>query len=58
MSHELPSDTHFLFSNNYFSSPELLNYLMKHGLWAVSTLKKGSYNCPIQTNSELKRKGR
>ena len=59
MIHELQPDRHFLFFNNYFSSPELLNYLKKQGLWAVSTLnKKRSRNCPVAINSELKREGR
>ena len=53
MSHKLLPDRHFLFFDNYFSSPELLNYLKKQGLWDVSTL-----NNPIPTNSELKLEGR
>lgn len=59
MRNELPPDRYFLFFDNYFSSPELLNYFKKQGVWAVSTLnKKRSRNCPIPTNSQLKWEGR
>lgn len=56
----LEKNKHFVFYDNYFSSPDLAVYLNKQkGIFAVSTLdRKRSRNCPIPAKKELMKEPR
>ena len=50
---------HKVFFDNLFSTPELMEYLKKRGVYAVATLRADrSRGCPIPTEPELKKQGR
>ena len=57
---DLESGKHQLFFDNYFASPELVDYLgVKRKIWALSTLNTNrSRGCPIPTEKQMKISGR
>ena len=56
---KLEEDKHKLFFDNFFSSPELMEYLTSKGFWALATLNANrSRKCPLPSESELKKSGR
>ena len=56
---KLEEDKHKVFFDNFFSSPELMEYLARKGFWALATLNANrSRKCPLPSESELKKSGR
>ena len=54
----LEPNLHKVFFDNYFNSPELLQYLGQKKIWAVGTLnKKRLCKCPIKTDKVMKENG-
>ena len=60
LSENLEPRKHQLFFDNYFASPELVDYLGNtKKIWALSTLNSNrSRGCPIPTEKEMKKSGR
>ena len=56
---KLEQGKHKLFFDNFFSSPELIEYLASKGFWALATLNVNrSRKCPLPKEKELKKLGR
>ena len=60
LSKDLRPRKHQLFFDNYFVSPELVDYLgNEKKLWALSALNSNrSHGCPIPTEKQMRRSGR
>lgn len=59
MIEKLEQEKHKLFFDNFFSSPELMEYLASQGFWALATLNPNrSRKCPLPKEKELKKFGR
>lgn len=55
---KLEEDKHKLFFDNFFSCPELMEYLASKGFWALSTLNViRSRKCPVPSERELRKSG-
>ena len=56
---KMEEDKHKLFFDNFFSSPELMQYLANKGFWALASLNVvRSRKCPLPNEKELKKCGR
>ena len=59
LSENLEANKHKLFSDNLFSSPELMVYLRSKGIFAVGTFcADRTRGCPLPTERAMKKKGR
>lgn len=59
LSKHLEENKHKLFFDNYFCSPELIDYLLMKKIWAIGTLNmKRSRKCPVTSEKDLKKEGR
>ena len=59
LSKSLEPNRHKIFFDNFFNSPELLQYLGRKHIWAIGTLnKKRSRKCPIKSETNMKKEGR
>jgi hypothetical protein len=59
LSKDLERNRHQLFFDNFFSSPELLVYLMSQGIFAVATLRRDrSRGCPLPAEKDMRKNGR
>ena len=55
---KLEEDNHKLFFDNFFSSPELVQYLSSKGIWALGTLNVNrSRNCLLPSEKDLSGRG-
>ena len=56
---KLEQEKHKLFFDNFFSTPELMEYLASKGFWALATLNVNrSRKCPLLKEKDLKKRGR
>ena len=59
LTNTLQPNMHKVFFDNFFNSPELLQYLGRKKIWAVGTLnKKRSRKCSIKTDKIMTGNGR
>ena len=59
MSKDLEENKLQLFFDNFFSSPELLVYLMSRSIFAVATLRSDlNRDCPLPVEKDMKKNGR